>query len=132
MKPLLLVPLVICSCQTAREVTLPNGARYADSGHFAGDTTVLMEPDGTVILRNKMNKPWADFLQAAVGIFTVDRFAKVAIADIAKDKATSLAAQRTAASKARSAAELQELKVLTDFEKFKILNPVPTQLPVLP
>ena len=132
MKRLLLLPLVVCSCQTRREVTLPNGATYRDGGHFAGDTTVMMEPDGTVILRNKMNAPWRDFLQAATAIFFADRAAEVAVANIAKKQATSLAAQRAAAANARTAAELERLRLAQDFEKFKILNPIPTPLPAGP
>ena len=118
------------ACQTAREVTLPNGARYADGGHFAGDTTVMMEPDGTVILRNKMNAPWRDFLQAAAFVFGVDRAADVAIAQIAKQKATSLAAQRAATARAAQQASLEELRITTDLEKFRLL--LPTTLPAGP
>jgi len=125
MKRLLLLPLVVCSCQTRREVTLPNGATYRDGGHFAGDTTVMMEPDGTVILRNKMNAPWRDFLQAATAIFFADRAAKVAVVREARKEATSLAAQRTAAANARTAAELERLQLTQDFEKFRLLLPTP-------
>jgi len=130
MKPMtLLLPLMVCSCQTAREVTLPNGARYADNGHFAGDTTVMMEPDGTVILRNRMNAPWRDFLQAAAFVFGVHEMGNVATADIARRKSTSLAAQRAATARAANAAELERLRLIQDFEKFKLLNPVPTPIP---
>ena len=125
MKPSLLLPLLAVSCQTARQVTLPNGASYSDNGHFAGDTTVLMEPDGSVILRNKMNKPWADFLQAVAAIFIGEQVADVAISQIAKTKAVSLASQRTAALKAQSAADLEKLRISTDLEKFRLLHPEP-------
>jgi len=118
------------SCQMPRQVTMPNGATYSDNGHFAGDTTVLMEPDGSVILRNKMNAPWRDFLQAAASIFFFDRAAEVAIARVAKQQATSLAAQRAATTRAASAADLERLRITTDLEKFRLL--LPTQLPVLP
>ena len=127
-----MVPLIACSCQTGRVVTMPNGASYQDSGHFAGDTTVMMEPDGTVILRNKMNAPWRDFLQAAAAMFIGEQAADVAIAQIGKTKAVSLAAQRTAAAKAQSAAELEKLRLAQDFEKFKLLLPTPTPLPAGP
>lgn len=130
MKQLLLILVMMPSCQLPRQVTMPNGATYSDRGHLAGDTTVLMEPDGTVILRNKMNKPFADFLQAAAAIFFFDRAAEVAIARLAKQQATSLAAQRAATAQARSAAELERLKLIQDFEKFRLT--LPTQLPVLP
>lgn len=132
---MMMLPMMMLAgpaCQTAREVTLPNGARYADGGHFAGDTLVMMEPDGSVILRNKMNKPWADFLQAAAFMFGADKAAEVAVANIARKQATSLAAQRAATVEARSAAELESLRIATDLEKFRLLNPVPAQLPVLP
>jgi hypothetical protein len=127
---LMLLPLIFCSCQTPRQVTLPNGATYSDGGHFAGDTTVLMEPDGSVILRNKMNKPWADFLQAAAFVFGVDRAADVAIAQIAKNRATRLAAQRAATQRAADAADLARFRETLDFERFRLL--LPTQLPAGP
>jgi hypothetical protein len=130
MKAMLLLPLVVCSCQMPRTLTLPNGATYSDNGHLAGDTTVMMEPDGTVILRNRMNKPWTDMWQAAVAIFFADRAAEVAVANIAKKQATSLAAQRTAAATARGATELEKLRIATDLEKFRLL--LPTQLPAGP
>jgi hypothetical protein len=129
MKASLLLPLVVCSCQTARTVTMPNGATYSDGGHFAGDTTVMMEPDGTVILRNKMNAPWRDFLQAAVAVFFADRAAEVAVAQIAKNRATSVAAQRAAAARAGTNLELEKLRIAADLEKFRILNPLPETLP---
>jgi hypothetical protein len=92
----------------------------------------MMEPDGTVILRNKMNAPWRDFLQAAAAMFIGEQAADVAIAQIGKTKAVSLAAQRTAAAKAQSAAELEKLRLAQDFEKFKLLLPTPTPLPAGP
>ena len=109
---------------------MPNGATYRDGGHFAGDTTVLMEPDGSVILRNKMNAPWRDFLQAAVAIFWADRAAEVAVVREARKQASSLAAQRAATARAASAAELERLRLTQDFEKFRLL--LPTQLPAGP
>ena len=127
---MLLLPLVVSACQMPRQLTLPNGATYSDNGHFAGDNTVAMFPDGTVILREKMNKPWADFLQAAAAIFFFDRAAEVAVARIAKQQATNLAAQRTAAATARGATELEKLRIATDLEKFRLL--LPTQLPAGP
>lgn len=120
----------LASCQMPRQMTLPNGATYSDRGHFAGDTIVMMEPDGTVIMRNKMNAPWRDFLQAAASIFFFDRAAEVAIARVAKQKATQLAAQRAATARVASAAELEKLHITTDLEKFRLL--LPTQLPAGP
>ncbi len=107
---LLLSLVMVCSCQTAREVTLPNGATYRDSGHLAGDTIVYMDPDGTVILRNKMNKPWQDFLQAAGLAYAANRGAAVDIARSANRTATTIAAGRQAtAVRAIEAKETVEL-----------------------
>ncbi len=63
--------ILLVGCQTKRQVTLPNGASYSDNGHLAGDTLVMMKPDGSVILRNKMNEPFRDLTQAVVGGLTV-------------------------------------------------------------
>lgn len=120
---LLLLPLVVSSCQTAREVTMPNGASYKDGGHFAGDTTVMMEPDGSVILRNKMNKPWADTLQAASAMYAANQTATVWMAAIAKNRAANLAAARASSARAGTNLELEKLRLANDLEKFKILNP---------
>jgi hypothetical protein len=109
---------------------MPNGATYADNGHFAGDTTVMMLPDGTVILRNKMNAPWRDFLQAAAAMYGFHEAADVATAQIAKSQATRLAAQRTAAAKAAGATEIEKLRLAQEFEMFKLLHPA--TLPVTP
>jgi len=111
---------------------MPNGASYKDGGHFAGDTTVLMEPDGSVILRNKMNQPWRDFVQGVVAIFWADKAAEVAVANIAKKQATSVAAQRAAAARAGTNLELEKLRLANELEMFKILHPVPTPLPAGP
>ena len=121
----LLLPL-LASCQTPREVVMPNGAIYRDGGHLAGDTLVYMEPDGTVILRNKMAKSWQDTLQAAVAMYAAGRAAKVDIARSGERTEASLAntAARTEQAKLDAATEALRIQARTKALKLRILAPV--------
>jgi len=104
---------------------MANGTTYRDNGHFAGDTTVFIDPDGTVILRNRMNKPWQDFLQAAGSAYGAYSVASVSKATIAADKAVDLGAQRAAVSSQRIDASVEKLGIETaaDIEKLRIVTP---------
>lgn len=128
--PVLLVCMAQPCCQMRREVVSASGVVYRDGGHLAGDTIVMIEPDGTVILRNKMNKPWADFLQAAVAIFSAHEAGDVATASIARRRARDASAASVARARGRDATDLEKLRIAADLEKFRILNP--EQLPALP
>jgi len=125
MKFQLLIILAMPACQTARQVTLPNGATYADNGHFAGDTLVMIEPDGTVILRNKMNKPFQDFLQAVGSMYGINRTAAVSMADIASDEAKRAASLKATTANNAINAEVEKLKITTDAgtEALRIVTP---------
>ena len=86
----------------------------------------MMEPDGTVILRNKMNKPWQDFLQAAGLAYVANRGAAVDIARSANRTATALGAQKERVATEAIGAEVQKLGISTaaDIEKLRIVTPV--------
>jgi len=118
--------LLLCACQTSRQVTLPNGATYSDNGHLAGDTIVYMDPDGTVILRNKMNKPFQDFLQAAGLAYVANRGAAVDIARSANRTATALATTKAGVAEKAIDADVQKLGISTaaDVEKLRITTPI--------
>ena len=126
MKPLILfAAAALASCQTARQVTMPNGATYSDNGHLAGDTLVMMEPDGTVILRNKMNKPWQDFLQAAGAAFVSWNMARTSLAETASRTTIRTGTQAASVDRLRitSGATVEQAKIAADLEKFRLLNP---------
>jgi hypothetical protein len=118
--------LLLCACQTSRQVTLPNGATYTDNGHLAGDTLVLMEPDGTVILRNKMNKPWQDFLQAIGTMYAAHGVASVSKAQVTSREAIRLGAQKERVATRAIDAGVEKLGIETaaDIEKLRIITPI--------
>jgi hypothetical protein len=122
----MLLPMMmgVPACQTAREVVLPNGAVYRDAGHLAGDTTVYMDRDGTVILRNKMAKSWQDFLQAAGLAYGANRGAAVDIARSANRTAQAMATTKAATEKAAIDAGTEALRIEAGTEALRILNPV--------
>ena len=124
---LLVLLLVLPSCQTQRELITATGVTYRDNGHFAGDTLVMIEPDGTVILRNKMNKPWQDFLQAASAAIVSHNAASVSKAEISKREAVRLSSHKTSVQNNSIDAGVEKLKIQTDAdtEALKILNPAP-------
>ena len=124
-----LLPLLLAGCQTSREVVLPSGARYSDNGHLAGNTTVVMKPDGTVVMHNKMNQPWQDLMQTIGAIAVSDAGASVGRSAVRSREVTRLGAQRAGIIRARDAAGLEELRIAADLEKFRILNPPSTALP---
>ena len=129
MKTLVLM-LVLPSCQTSRQLVLPNGVSYTDSGHLAGNTTVLVKPDGTAILHNKMNEPWKDTMQLIGAAIVAMEGADVGQAAVNASKVKSLAATRASVARAREATTLEQLRLANDLEKFRILHPA--TLPVTP
>jgi Zn-dependent alcohol dehydrogenase len=86
----------------------------------------MIEPDGTTILRNKMNKPWQDFLQAAGLAYGANRAAAVDIARSANNTAESLGAQKAATANNAINAEVEKLGISTaaEVEKLRIVTPV--------
>jgi hypothetical protein len=123
MKAMAILPMLLASCQTSRHLTLPNGTTYTDNGHLAGDTLVMIEPDGTTILRNKS---WQDFLQAAGLAYAANRGAAVDIARSANSTARSLGAQKAATANNAINAEVQKLGIETaaEIEKLRIVTPI--------
>jgi hypothetical protein len=123
----LIVLLLLPSCQTKRELVTASGVTYRDDGHLAGDTLVMIEPDGTVILRNKMNKPWQDFLQTVAASIVSYNGASVSKANISSDEAKRLGSLKATTANNAINAEVEKLKITTDAstEALKILNPTP-------
>ena len=125
-----LVPLLfLVGCQTPREVITLNGTRYSDWGHLAGNNTVVIKPDGTVVLHEKMNQPWQDFMQLIAAAIAAWEAGDVGTAVVNADRAKKLAATRAGVDRIRAANELEKLRLAIDLEKFNRLNPLPSSLP---
>ena len=121
-----LIPAIaLTGCQTPREVVLPSGARYSDMGHLAGNTAIVLKPDGTFVAYNKMNQPWQDFMQTIAGIAMTRSGASVGRAAVRSREATRLGAQRAGVDRARLANDLEKLRLAADLERFRLLNPAP-------
>ena len=111
------------ACQTRREFVAANGNRYSDGGHLAGNTAVVMKPDGTFIAYNKMNQPWQDLMQTIGAIAVADASASVGKSITRSREVTRLGAQRTSIERIRAANELEKLRLAADLEKFRLLHP---------
>lgn len=125
----LLPALLLCACQTRRELTLANGTHYVDSGHLAGNTTVAIKPDGTVVMHNKMNEPWKDLMQVVGTALATASLASVSKAEVEAAKITDLGAQKAGVQTAGIKAEVQQAKIAADVEKTLIKHP-PEVIPV--
>lgn len=121
--------IVLTACQTGRTLTLANGTTYVDRGHLAGNNTILIKPDGTVILHEKMNEPWKDAMQVIGTALVASSAASVSKAEVAAAKATDLGAQKAAVQTAGIKAEVQKAKIAADVEKTLIKHP-PEVIPV--
>jgi len=126
----LLPVLMLPACQTGRTLTLPSGASYADRGHLAGNTTVVITRDGTAILHNKMNQPFQDAMQLIGAALVAKSGENVAEAGIAASKATDIAATRAGVTKAGFKVDVEKLRLAKELEEFRLLHPA--QLPVTP
>jgi lipoate-protein ligase A len=109
---------------------MPNGTTYTDRGHLAGNTTIVIKPDGTAVMHGKFNQPWQDTMQLIGAIAVAKSGENVAEAAITSTKVRGLAATRASVARAREATTLEQLRLANDLEKFRILHPA--TLPVTP